>query len=137
MVVVGTAGLRAVLIGLLPERIELGDADPGRDVRFSLVQPAVVQGLSGPVNQSQPIRKPGASNSPLPGQPPTGLQYKVRARAQQSAPSPDRRWCPPAKLVRPRLGQGAFRLAVASSYKQRCSGTGERTLPILDAAHNL
>ena len=38
-------------------------------------------------------------------------------------------------LVRPRLGQGAFRLAVTDSYERRCAVTGEKTLPILDAAH--
>ncbi|TNC12488.1 HNH endonuclease [Methylobacterium terricola] len=38
-------------------------------------------------------------------------------------------------LVLPRLGQGAFRLAVTDGYERRCAVTGERTLPILDAAH--
>lgn len=38
-------------------------------------------------------------------------------------------------LVRPRLGQGAFRLAVTDGYERRCAVSGERTLPILDAAH--
>lgn len=38
-------------------------------------------------------------------------------------------------LVRPRLGQGAFRLTVTDGYERRCAVSGERTLPILDAAH--
>ena len=38
-------------------------------------------------------------------------------------------------LVRPRLGQGAFRIGVTDVYERRCAVTGERTLPILDAAH--
>jgi putative restriction endonuclease len=38
-------------------------------------------------------------------------------------------------LLRPRLGQGAFRISVTSVYQHRCAVTGERTLPILDAAH--
>ena len=38
-------------------------------------------------------------------------------------------------LVPPRLGQGAFRLAVTDGYERRCAVTGEKTLPILDAAH--
>jgi putative restriction endonuclease len=38
-------------------------------------------------------------------------------------------------LVRPRLGQGAFRLLVTDIYKRRCAITQERTLPALDAAH--
>ena len=38
-------------------------------------------------------------------------------------------------LVKPRLGQGTFRIAVTSAYDRRCSVTRERTLPVLDAAH--
>jgi putative restriction endonuclease len=39
------------------------------------------------------------------------------------------------QLIAPRLGQGAFRLVVTDGYERRCAITGERTLPILDAAH--
>jgi putative restriction endonuclease len=35
----------------------------------------------------------------------------------------------------PRLGQGAFRVAVTEAYQRRCSVTGERTLPVLEACH--
>jgi putative restriction endonuclease len=38
-------------------------------------------------------------------------------------------------LMRPRLGQGAFRILVTDNYQRRCAVTGERTLPALDAAH--
>jgi putative restriction endonuclease len=38
-------------------------------------------------------------------------------------------------MIQPRLGQGAFRLSVTDSYERRCAVTGEKTLPILDAAH--
>jgi putative restriction endonuclease len=38
-------------------------------------------------------------------------------------------------LVQQRLGQGAFRLLVTDAYQRRCAVTGERTLPVLDAAH--
>jgi predicted restriction endonuclease len=38
-------------------------------------------------------------------------------------------------LICPRLGQGAFRIGVTEVYDRRCAVTGERTLPILDAAH--
>jgi putative restriction endonuclease len=38
-------------------------------------------------------------------------------------------------LIRPRLGQGAFRVSVTGLYRRSCAVTGERTLPILDAAH--
>jgi putative restriction endonuclease len=38
-------------------------------------------------------------------------------------------------LIRPRLGQGAFRIVVTDNYNRRCAVTGEKTLPALDAAH--
>ena len=37
--------------------------------------------------------------------------------------------------VRPRLGQGSFRLAVTDAYKGACAVTGEHSLPALEAAH--
>jgi HNH endonuclease len=38
-------------------------------------------------------------------------------------------------LVRPRLGQGSFRVLVTDAYDRRCAVTKERTLPVLEAAH--
>ncbi len=38
-------------------------------------------------------------------------------------------------LTRARLGQGAFRVLVTDAYNRRCAITGERTLPVLEAAH--
>jgi putative restriction endonuclease len=38
-------------------------------------------------------------------------------------------------LKRVRLGQGAFRVLVTDAYTRRCSITGEKTLPVLEAAH--
>jgi putative restriction endonuclease len=37
--------------------------------------------------------------------------------------------------VLPRLGQKGFRVLVTDAYQRRCAVTGERTLPVLDAAH--
>lgn len=34
-----------------------------------------------------------------------------------------------------RIGQGAFRLSVTDAYAKRCAITGEKTLPVLEAAH--
>jgi putative restriction endonuclease len=39
------------------------------------------------------------------------------------------------QIVKPRLGQGAFRVLVTEAYQRRCTITGERTLPVLHAAH--
>ena len=40
-------------------------------------------------------------------------------------------------LVRPRLGQSGFQVVVTDAYQRRCAITGERTLPVLEAAHIL
>lgn len=54
--------------------------------------------------------------------------------AANAAHEPAARYGPP-HLVRPRLGQGAFRAVVTDAYRRRCAVTGERTLPALEAAH--
>jgi putative restriction endonuclease len=38
-------------------------------------------------------------------------------------------------LTRGRLGQGAFRVLVTDAYERRCAVTGEKMLPVLEAAH--
>ncbi len=38
-------------------------------------------------------------------------------------------------VIRPRLGQGTFRLAVTDAYSRGCAFTDEHSLPALDAAH--
>jgi putative restriction endonuclease len=47
---------------------------------------------------------------------------------------------PPARygtpiLIRPRLGQGTFRIAVTDAYGRGCAVTDEHSLPVLEAAH--
>ncbi len=39
------------------------------------------------------------------------------------------------QLFAPRLGQGGFRVVVMEGYQRRCAVTGEKTLPVLEAAH--
>jgi putative restriction endonuclease len=38
-------------------------------------------------------------------------------------------------LITPRLGQGAFRIAVTEAYSRQCAVSGGKVLPALDAAH--
>lgn len=38
-------------------------------------------------------------------------------------------------LIKPRLGQSAFRVLVTDAYKRKCAMTGENTLVTLEAAH--
>jgi putative restriction endonuclease len=39
------------------------------------------------------------------------------------------------QLIKPRLGQGSFRLAVIDAYGQACAVTTEHSLPVLEASH--
>lgn len=41
----------------------------------------------------------------------------------------------PLRLIRGRVGQGGFRALVTDAYTRRCAISGERTLPVLEAAH--
>ncbi|HLI65984.1 MAG TPA: HNH endonuclease [Caulobacteraceae bacterium] len=52
----------------------------------------------------------------------------------EQAAEPTARYGEPT-LVRPRLGQGAFRIAVTDAYGRECAVTGGRVLPALEAAH--
>ncbi len=38
-------------------------------------------------------------------------------------------------LMRPRLGQAAFRVAITYAYERACAVTHEHSLPVLEAAH--
>jgi len=38
-------------------------------------------------------------------------------------------------LMRPRLGQGTFRVLITDNFDRRCAATGEKALPVLEAAH--
>lgn len=38
-------------------------------------------------------------------------------------------------MIRPRLGQGTFKIAVTDAYHRSCAITEEHTLPVLEAAH--
>lgn len=37
--------------------------------------------------------------------------------------------------IKPRIGQGAFKILNTDAYHRRCAITGEKTLPVLEAAH--
>lgn len=38
-------------------------------------------------------------------------------------------------LTKVRIGQGAFKISIIEAYNKRCSISGERTMPVLEAAH--
>ena len=62
------------------------------------------------------------------------VQERFALLPHAAAPEAEDRYGAPSPLRR-RLGQGAFRLAVTDGYGRRCAVSGEKTLPILDAAH--
>lgn len=64
------------------------------------------------------------------------LYQQVRERLQgqpSAAQSEEPRYG--TALALHRLGQGAFRVVVTEAYHKRCAITGEKTLPVLEAAH--
>jgi putative restriction endonuclease len=62
------------------------------------------------------------------------VQDALSAQAPSGFAEPAARYGEPT-LVRPRLGQGAFRTLVTDNYRRMCAITRERTLPALEAAH--
>lgn len=58
----------------------------------------------------------------------------VESTAAFGLAEPTRRYGEPALIV-PRLGQGAFRVAVTEAYHRQCALTQGKVLPALDAAH--
>ena len=39
------------------------------------------------------------------------------------------------QIIKPRIGQGAFKILITDAYHRKCAITGEKTLPVLEAAH--
>lgn len=39
------------------------------------------------------------------------------------------------QIIKPRIGQGAFKVLITDAYHRKCAITGEKTLPVLEAAH--
>ena len=72
------------------------------------------EGLALYENVQERIRLPGFGNS---------LQDVVADRYGKE------------QVIRPRLGQGAFKVFVTDAYQRRCAITGEKTLPVLESAH--
>jgi len=62
------------------------------------------------------------------------LRPEAHAR-QAPVPAPMHERYGTPQLVAPRLGQGAFRVAVTDAYGRACAVTGEHSLPALDAVH--
>lgn len=60
------------------------------------------------------------------------LSRTVASQVSEPAPQP-MLW--EEVQVRRRLGQGAFRVLVSDAYGRRCAITGEKTFPVLEAAH--
>jgi putative restriction endonuclease len=55
-------------------------------------------------------------------------------QSELAAERPENRYGP-GYVVHPRIGQGTFKVMVTEAYHRRCAITGEKTLPVLEAAH--
>ena len=82
------------------------------------------------------VQGKGYSTSELVGQ---KLWQQVQERLNDSSQSPlfeepEHRYGR-SYLTKARLGQGAFRVLVTDAYARQCAVTGEKTLPVLEAAH--
>ncbi|WP_458388389.1 HNH endonuclease [Sphingomonas sp. F9_3S_D5_B_2] len=62
------------------------------------------------------------------------VQERLATTPNAPEPASGNRFGAPTLLLR-RLGQGTFRMAITDGYQRRCAVSGEKTLPILDAAH--
>ena len=74
-----------------------------------------------------------ADSGEISNSPHTGKNGEVLKDAQAVADAKERFGKP--LIVQPRLGQGSFRVIVTDAYGRRCAATGERVLPVLEAAH--
>lgn len=67
------------------------------------------------------------------------LYSAVQERLQRKTATPIVDFTDPARytesMTKHRIGQGAFRVVVTDAYQRRCAITGEKTLPVLEAAH--
>lgn len=61
------------------------------------------------------------------------IHRSVRVPAVAAVPENEDRYS--EIVAKHRLGQGAFRVVVTDAYQRRCAITGEKTLPVLEAAH--
>jgi putative restriction endonuclease len=62
------------------------------------------------------------------------LRAPLTTGIKDAPPLPEDRYGKPI-LIRPRLGQRSFRFLVTDAYQRRCAMTGERVVPVLEAAH--
>ena len=63
-----------------------------------------------------------------------GVPFAAEEQASWAAIAEGQRYGA-AQLIRPRLGQGTFRVAITQAYRGACAVSGEHSLPVLDVAH--
>lgn len=63
------------------------------------------------------------------------VQERLQGRSNQQISFEQRMERYAEYMTKHRLGQGAFRVVVTDAYQRRCAITGEKTLPVLQAAH--
>lgn len=65
----------------------------------------------------------------------TQIQNRISPEKPMRGVSDESRRYGEPVLIKPRLGQGAFRVMVTDIYNRKCAVTAEKTLPVLEAAH--
>ncbi|MFM8524737.1 MAG: HNH endonuclease [Cyanobacteriota bacterium] len=61
--------------------------------------------------------------------------FSLMPQSEDSNSEPNKDRYGKEQTIKPRLGQGGFRIMVLDEYSRRCAITGEKTLPVLEAAH--
>lgn len=65
----------------------------------------------------------------------TVLERYALTRSEWVMETPNAQRYGAPRLILPRIGQGTFKIMVTEAYQRRCAITGEKTLPVLEAAH--
>jgi putative restriction endonuclease len=63
------------------------------------------------------------------------LAAAVELQTEHSSIAEDRPRYGDPRLIRPRIGQGIFRVSITQAYSGACAMTGEHSLPALEASH--
>ncbi len=124
-----------------------GKSSPGEDFRIGCIL------LSQPffLNEDEWISVPKdfapnivtGKRYDLTVEPGLSIYRQVQDRLKAALPVPDtlpmyeiplEKYGAPVEIL-PRLGQGIFRVVITDAYARRCSVSGEKVLPVLDAAH--
>jgi putative restriction endonuclease len=129
------------------EAYRRGKSTPGEDFRIGCI--LLSQPFFLPEDEWIPAPKDFAPNIvsgkryDLTIEPGLSIYRQVQDRLKAALPVPDtlpmheipqEKYGAPMEIL-PRLGQGIFRVVITDAYERHCAVSGEKVLPVLDAAH--